>query len=327
VLVLRSKGTSLTGTDHYIIRLDGEGSEVYKTRLQELEDRPALHASWVVADLDRDNDLDVFVCDRGRAGIGASGPGKNVWLAEASNGSVVGRWVIRHATLASRPMLVVSQGWKYVAVGMEQGLGTADNNDLLMFDAIDGSFQYMDVYDNDEIVAWQYLTYVPDSVSGTMVMASSDWHMHAFHLLDTGQNWTRKFSGSGLANIPVACDIDDDGRVELLCPGGGITFIDVLSGEVEGSYELERGTPIQIALTVGDIDGDDISETVFGFHESQTTHVYGLTVLGHVDAPEPEPPVSSFWGWALILIIVGANLVLFYNLYFSYWKKGRGDRL
>ncbi len=327
VLVLRSRGTSLTGTEHFIIRVDGEGSEVYKTRLQEKEDRPALHASWVVADLDRDNDLDAFVCDRGRAGIGASGPGKNVWLAEVSNGTLVGRWVIRHQTLASRPMLVVSQGWKYVAVGMEQGLGTADVNDLVMFDAIDQSFQYLDVYDNDEIVAWQYLTYVPDAISGTIIMASSDWNMHAFHLLNANETWTRKFSGAGLANIPVACDIDDDGRVELLCPGGGITFIDVASGEVEGRYEPERGTPIQIALTVGDVDDDDVSETVFGYHESQTTRVYQLLVLGHVEVPEPEPPASTFWGWVLIIFIIGANIVLLSNLYFTHWKRRRGEDL
>jgi hypothetical protein len=327
VLVLRAKGTALTGTEHYIIRVDGEGSEVYKTRLQEREDRPALHASWVVADLDRDNDLDAFVCDRGRAGIGASGPGKNVWLAEVSNGTVTGSWTIRHATLASRPMLVVSQGWKYVAVGMEQGLGTADRNDLVLFDAADRSFQYMDVYDNNEVVAWQYLTYVPDAISGTIIMTTSNWNVHAFHLINTSASWTREFSGAGISTIPVACDIDDDGRVELLCPGGGITFIDVGSGEVEGSYGLERGTPIRITMTVGDIDGDDVSETVLGYYESQTTHVYGLLVLGHVKAPEPEPPASSFWGWVFIFIIVGANVVLFSNLYFTHWKRKRGEDL
>lgn len=324
VLVLRTKGTALAGTEHYVIRLDGDGSEIYKTQLQELEDRPALHAAWVVADLDRDNDLDVFVSDRGRAGIGASGPGKNVWLVEANNGSVAGAWVIRHATLASRPLLVGSQGWKYVAVGMEQGLGTADNNDLVMFDGLDRSFQYMDVYPNDQIMAWQYLTFVPDAVSGTIVMATGDWRVHAFHLLNANQTWTHEFSGAGLANIPIACDIDDDGREELLCPGGGITYIDVISGEVEGRYEMERGTPIQIVMTVGDVDGDEVSETVFGYHESQTTDVYTLLVLGHLDVPGPEPPVSALWGWVLILVVIGANLALFYNLYFTY-RKGRGE--
>ena len=329
VLVLRSRGDFLTGTEHYVIRLDGQGSEVYKTHLQELEDRPALRASWVVADLDRDNDLDAFVSDRGRAGIGASGPGKNVWTVEVSNGSMSGRWVIRHATLASRPMMVVSEGRKLVAVGMEQGLGTADNNDLVLFDATDRSFAYMDVYPNDEVVSWQYLNFVPDAISGTLVMTSSNWNVHAFHLVNTDVSWTRSFSGAGIGTIPVACDIDDDGHEELLCPGGGLTFIDVATGEVEGRYEVDRGVPIGIALTVGDIDGDDVTETVFGYHESQTTHVYELLVLGHVEEPEPEPKVSSLWGWALILIVVGLNVLLFSNLYYKHWrdKVQKGERI
>jgi hypothetical protein len=325
VLVLRSKGTSLTGTEHYIIRLDGDGRELYKKRLQEKEDRPALRVGWVVADLDRDNDLDVFVSDRGKAGIGASGPGKNIWLAEASNGTVMASWVIRYATLASRPMLVVSQGWKYVAVGMDQGLGTADVSDLLLFEGGEREFQYLDVYDNSDIVSWQYLTYVPDATSGMIVMASSNWNMHAFHLVNTNESWTQKFSGAGLSTIPVACDIDDDGQTELLCPGGGITFIDVRSGQVEGRYELERGSAINIALTVGDIDGDDVSETVFGYYESDQTLKYQLGVLGKVDTPEPDPPASSFWGWVIILFIIGANLVLIWDLYrtkLSKYRKG-----
>jgi hypothetical protein len=314
VLVLRSKGTHLTGTEHYIIRLDGEGKELYKTRLQEKEDRPALRAGWVVADLDRDNDLDVFVSDRGKAGIGASGPGKNIWLAEASNGTVMGSWVIRHATLASRPMLVVSEGWRHVAVGMDQGLGTADVNDLVLFDATDHSFQYLDVYDNEDIISWQYLTFIPDSTSGTIVMSSSNWNVHAFHLVNTNATWTRKFTGAGLSTIPVACDIDDDGEDELMCPGGGLTFVDVQSGQVEGQYALERGAAISIVLTVGDIDDDDVTETVFGYYESDQTKKYNLLVLGQVDRPEPEPPASSLWGWVLILVIVVVNVLLVADL-------------
>jgi hypothetical protein len=321
VLFLRTKGEAITGTEHFVIRVDGEGSEVYKTRLQEKEDRPALHASWVVADLDRDNDLDAFVCDRGRAGIGASGPGKNIWLVEVGNGTLADRWVIRHATLASRPALVVSRGWKYVAVGMEQGLGTADRNDLVMFDGTDRSFQYLDVHQNDEVVAWQYLTYVPDATSGTLVLASSNWKVHAHHLVDRNVSWTRDFSGSGLANIPVACDIDDDGRNELLFPGGGITFVDALTGEEEGRYQPERGTPILIAMTVGDVDDDDVSEVVFGYHESQTTGVYELTVLGDLDIPEPEPPPSRMWGYLFVVLLVAANVALFADLYFRHWKR------
>ncbi len=325
VLVLRTKGSSLTGTDHIIIRIDGEGNELYKVRLQEKEDRPALRASWVVADLDRDNDLDIFVSDRGHAGIGASGPGKNVWLAEASNGTVVDSWVIRHATLASRPMLVVSDGWKYVAIGMDQGLGTADVNDLVLFDGVDRTFLYMDVYDNADIVSWQYLTYIPDATSGTIVLSSSNWNVHAFHLVDTNVSWTRKFSGAGLSTIPVACDIDDDGQQELLCPGGGITFVDVQSGDVEGSYQPERGTPISIVMTVGDIDDDDVSETVFGYYESDQTHIYSLLILGHVATVEPEPPLDPIWGWIVVIFIVGANLILIADLYYTRKRKADED--
>jgi hypothetical protein len=321
VLVLRAKGTHLMGTEHYIIRFSGEGKELYKTRLQEKEDRPALRTAWVVADLDRDNDLDIFVSDRGKAGIGASGPGKNIWLAEASNGTVMGSWVIRHATLASRPMLVVSEGWKFVAIGMDQGLGTADVNDILLFDATDHSFQYLDVYDNNDIVSWQYLTYIPDATSGTIVMASSNWNVHAFHMVNTEATWTRKFSGAGLSTIPVACDIDGDGQDELLCPGGGITFVDVQSGQVEGQFGLERGSAISIVLTVGDIDSDDVSETVFGYYESDQTKKYNLMVLGKVDRPEPEPPASSLWGWVLILGVVGANVLLVADLFYNRMRR------
>jgi len=325
VLVLRSKGTTLMGTEHYIIRVDGEGTEVFKTLLQEKEDRPGLRTSWVVADLDRDNDLDIFVSDRGKAGIGASGPGKNIWLVEASNGTVMERWVIRHATLASRPMLVVSEGWTYVAVGMDQGLGTADTNDLVLYNGADRSFLYLDVYDNDDIVSWQYLTYVPDATSGTIVMVSSNWNMHAFHLVNQNASWSRQFSGAGISTNPVACDIDDDGQIEILAPGGGITFIDVLSGQVEGRFDLERGSPISIALTVGDIDGDDISEIVFGYYETDTKKVYDLMALGKIDYPEPEPPTSTMWGWVLIIVVVVANILLIYDLFYSR-KKRMKDR-
>ena len=323
VLVLRSKGTHLMGTEHYVIRLDGDGTELFKTRLQEKEDRPALRTSWVVADLDRDNDLDVFVSDRGKAGIGASGPGKNIWLVEASNGTVSDRWVIRHATLASRPMLVVSEGWKYVVVGMDQGLGTADTNDLIQFNGVDRTFQYLDVYDNADIVSWQYLTYVPDATSGTIVMVSSNWNMHAFHLVNQEASWSHQFSGAGISTNPVACDIDDDGQMEVLAPGGGITFIDVQSGEVDGRFGLERGSPINIALTVGDIDDDKVSEVVFGFYETDTKKVYDLMVLGKIDYPEPEPVASTMWGWVLIIIVVAANILLILDLFYSRRKRHR----
>jgi hypothetical protein len=317
VLVLRSKGTPLLGTEHYVIRLDGEGKELYKTKLQEKEDRPALRAGWVVTDLDRDNDLDIFVSDRGKAGFGASGPGKNIWLVEASNGSISDRWVIRHATLASRPMLVISEGWKYVAVGMDQGLGTADSNDLVLFDPMERSFQYLDVYANGDIVSWQYLTYVPDATSGTVVMTSSNWNMHAFHMVNRNATWSKSFEGAGISTNPVACDVDNDGRIEVLAPGGGITFIDVESGQVEGRYQLERGAPINIALTVGDVDDDDVSEVVFGYHDADARRVYDLMVLGQVELPEPEEPVSSFWGWLLIVFVVVANVLLVFDLFYS----------
>jgi hypothetical protein len=324
VLVLRTKGSSLTGTDHIIIRIDGEGEELYKVRLQEKEGRPALRASWVVADLDRDNDLDIFVSDRGHPGIGATGLGKNIWLAEASNGTVVDSWVIRHATLASRPMLVVSDGRKYVAIGMDQGLGTADVNDLVLFDGVDRTFLYMDVYDNADIVSWQYLTYIPDATSGTIVMSSSNWNMHAFHLMNTSASWTRKFSGAGLGTIPVACDIDDDGQTELLCPGGGITFVDVLSGQVEGRYQPQRGTPISIVMTVGDIDDDDVSETVFGYYESDQTHIYSLLILGDVASVEIEPPIDPIWSWVVLICVVGTILILTVDLFYT--RKRRAEQ-
>jgi len=208
---------------------------------------------------------------------------------------------------------------------MDQGLGIADRTDLLLFDAVDLSFQYLDVYDNDEIVSWQYLTYIPDATSGTIVLASSNWNMHAFHLVNTNVSWTHQFSGAGLSTIPVACDIDDDGQMELLCPGGGITYIDVLTGQVEGRYDLEMGTAISIVLTVGDVDDDDITETVFGYYESDKTHVYQLLVLGHLDSPEPEPPASAFWGWVLVLLVVGANILLLIDLWFTRKKRHEMD--
>jgi outer membrane protein assembly factor BamB len=324
VLVLRAKGTSLAGTEFFLMRFDGEGHELYKTILTGLEGPHALRPSWVVQDLDRDSDLDVFVSDRGNAAIGASGPGRNIWLVEASNGTISGTWTIRHATLASRPLLVVSDGYKFVAIGMNAGMGTADANDLLLFEGSERSFQYMDIYDNSEIVSWQYLNYIPDGASGTMVLSSSNWNMHAFHLGNKNVSWTKQFTGAGLSTNPVACDIDDDGEVELICPGGGLTFINVITGEVEGRIDVEKGTAISIVLTVGDIDDDDVSETVFGHYDSESRRVYDLSVYGQVAYEEPEH-ASSFWGWVLVLAIVGANIVLIIDLWRKWEHRGEDE--
>jgi hypothetical protein len=198
-------------------------------------------------------------------------------------------------------------------------------NDLVLFDAVDRTFLYMDVYDNDDIVSWQYLTYIPDAISGTIVMASSNWNMHAFHMMNTSSSWTQKFSGAGLSTIPVACDIDDDGQMELLCPGGGITFIDVQTGDVEGRYQPERGTPISIVMTVGDIDDDGVTETVLGYYESDQTHIYNLLILGHVVTVEPEPPVDAIWGWVVVIGVVSANIILLVDLYYTRKRKIESD--
>ena len=118
---------------------------------------------------------------------------------------------------------------------------------------------------------------------------------------------------------------DDDGRVELLCPGGGITFVDVQSGQVEGRYQPERGSPISIVMTVGDIDDDDVTETVFGYYESDQTHIYSLLILGHVETVEPEPSLDPIWGWVVVIFVIGANVILITDFYLSRRDKYRSD--
>ena len=324
VLFLRMKGTVLAGTEHYVTRLDGEGAELYKTQLPEVEGRPALRSSWVVEDMDRDGDLEVFVSDRGKAGIGASGLGKNIWLVEASNGTVTDTWTIRHATLASRPMLVVSEGAKSVAVGMDQGLGSADNNDMLLWDGEDHSLRYLDVYDNSDVVSWQHIDFIPDATSGMVVLTSSNWNMHAFHLVNQDVSWSHQYTLGGLSANPATCDIDGDGDVEVLCPAGGLSFIDAMTGAVEGRVEPEKGTAINIALTLADVDDDDVTETVLGHYDTSGVGKYRLEVLGHIKVPEPEPTANPMWGWALIIFILVANVVLFADLW-RHWKRPREE--
>jgi outer membrane protein assembly factor BamB len=316
IIVLRAKGDYYQGPSFFLLRFDGEGKEIFKTALISLGEQVGIRASMLGADLDGDGEVEIFVNDRQASGIGFGGVGRNFWILNSGTGTIVRTRSIAFVRFESGPMLAKLDGRLYVAIGLFQG-ASPYINDLLLYDAKEDTQRYMDAYDNTDTLAWSHLTFIPSLTSGTIVLASSGWDLHAFRLDDPDDSWSAPAGTTAvLSTNPVACDIDDDGLEEVLVPGGGVTILDSTTGQEEARIEPGVGQRARnIRLTVGDLDDDERSEVVLGYYDDEKTDRYEIFIVGDVDVETDVIELDPIWAWAIVIFVVGANILLVADLY------------
>ena len=328
VIVLWSDSSYYLGAKHHVARYDGKGERLWATALSSLLGGNGPFASGLV--LDADGSQVLFVNDHGETDIGFGGSSRNIWLLDTVSGRVEKSMSVGQTKLRSSPIPVLVNGSTRVAIGLRHGLSASDP-DLLLYDIETGRHDLMDVSNSTWYIDWTFLAFAPDGQGGTVVM-SKGWYIHSFVLSNPGINGTHPSSSSGHDSPHILCDIDDDGTIEILAPGGGVWIIDSQSMQNEalitvqspGGGAAARAT--QIRLTVADIDDDKRSEVIFGYYDDGDAKTFSIFYLGTFDTPEDEhtnPGISV--GWGIIAFVVGANILLLALLYRDWRRKGEEE--
>ncbi len=327
VVILWSDSTYYLGAKHHCARYDGKGEMLWRSDLSPLLSGNGPYASCQVIDLDGDGSKEVFINDHGSTNIGFGGDSRNIWILNATSGKTTRSLSVGQTNLASAPMPLVVDGSTYVVIGLVQA-SEGNSMDLLVYDGNARRHHLMDVSNSTSYGEWSFLAFAPDEAGGTMVI-SKGWHVHSFSWKDPSVNGTHPGSVSG-GNYPhILCDIDDDGTMEILLPGGGVYIIDSESMQREAQITQHRqggGVPsraTKIRLTVADIDDDQRSEVVFGYYDDGDAETYFIYYLGTIDFQEDDPtPTGITIGWGIIAFVVGANLLLIALLVKDWRRRG-----
>lgn len=310
VVVLRTSGDDIDGPSHMLLRFDDEGKELYQTPLLPPGGSAGSRASCVAADLDGDGTMEVFINDRYAATVGAEGNGRNIWIVNADDGPLKTSMAVAQVVFESEPMLVMSGERLSVAIGLSQGWDGINDHDVAFYESWEGTFRYVNFFNDSRGVAWTHLGFMPEA-EGQMMLATSTGGMHVFHFDAPGISWSKtSVSGRSLHTNPVSCDIDDDGKVELLVPDEGITILDMDVGNEEARVEPSQGRAINIRLTAGDLDGDGRSEVVWGYLDDEERNAYQLYILGNLAPQEAVPDIDPMWGWVLVVFVLVANVAM-----------------
>ena len=159
----------------------------------------------------------------------------------------------------------------------------------------------------------------------------SGWTIHTFSWDEPSVNGTQDGS-SGPDYDPIVCDIDGDGVIDILAPGGGIWIIDSESMQQKAQITQQRFPGIasratSIRLTVADVDDDQRSEMIFGYYDDTGTETSYIFLLGGLDdqTEDDTPTEGRAIGWGIILFVIGANVVLIAVLIRDWRRKGEGD--
>jgi hypothetical protein len=327
IVLLWSDGSYTHGTNHHVARLSAKGDLLWSSDLMPLVSATGLFVSSLVLDLDGDGTLEVFVNDYRWDAIGSGGIGRNIWILNATSGTLKRSMAVGLTNFASPPMPLIAGGETRVVIGLDQGF--ANNSlDLLIFNGSAGSHRLLDVHNGTDRASWKSLAFFPGPSGGTMVMRSG-WRIHTFSWDEPAVNATHPGSHSGPDDAPVVCDIDGDGVMEILAPGGGIWIIDSESMQMEAQITQERFDAVpsratNIRLTVADVDDDQRSEVIFGYYDNGDAETAYIFLLGGLDdqTEDDTPTEGRVIGWSIILFVVGANIVLI-ALLIRDWRRNR----
>ncbi|NOQ53176.1 MAG: hypothetical protein GQ558_01070, partial [Thermoplasmata archaeon] len=154
--------------------------------------------------------------------------------------------------------------------------------------------------------------------------------IHTFSWDEPAVNATQPGSHRGSGYDLIVCDIDGDGVVEILAPGGGVYIIDSESMQTEAQItQYQPGGGIasrasNVRLTVADVDDDQRSEVIFGYYDDTGTETSYIFLLGGLDdqTEDANPTEGSVIGWGIILFVIGANIILI-ALLIRDWRRKR----
>ncbi len=327
IVLLWSDGTYYLGPEHHVARFTGKGGMLWSTDLSPLVYSTGPYSSSLVLDLNGDGNLEVFVNDFGWSAYGFGGTGRNIWVLNATSGALTKGMAVGQTSFASSPMPLIVDGRTCVVIGLEQGL--PDNSrDLLIYNGSARSHRLVDVYDATNFASWESLAFFPGPSGGTMVMRSG-WNIHAFSWDEPSVNGTHLSTARSWGADPIICDIDGDGVVEILVPGGGVYILDSESMQPKAQITEERFKGVasraqNIRLTVADVDDDQRSEVIFGYYDDTGAETSYIFLLGGLDdqTEDGTPTEGRVIGWTIILFVVGANIVLIAVLIRD-WRRKR----
>ena len=327
IVLLWSDGSYYYGAHHHVARFTGKGEMLWSTDLSPLVYNNGPYASSLVLDLDGDGTLDVFVNDIGWTGIGFGGRSRNIWILNANSGALTKSMAVGQTSFTSSPMPLIVDGETCVVIGLEQSPDYSP--DLLVYNGKTRGHRLVDVYDETDFESWESLAFFPGPSGGTMVMRSG-WTIHAFSWDEPSVNGTHPSTARSWGADPIICDIDGDGVVDILVPGGGVYIIDSESMQRKAQitqYQPRGGIGSRasdIRLTVADVDDDQRSEVIFGYYDDTGTETAYIFLLGGLDdqTQDGTPTEGRVIGWTIILFVVGANIVLIAVLIRD-WRRKR----
>jgi len=334
IVLLWSDDSYHLGQDHHVARFSGGGDILWSSDLSPLVHAAGRWVSSLVLDLDGDGTLEVFVNDHGWDALGSGGTGRNIWILDATSGTLKRSLSVGQTFFKSPPMPVIVDGEISVVIGLSH---FTDGNapDLLIYNGSAQSHRLVDVHNETDHTSWNSLAFFPGPSGGTMVMRSG-WMIHTFSWDEPAVNATQPGSYWGHNYGPIVCDIDGDGVIEILKPVGGayiIDGVDIIDSESmqtraritqyqPGGSVGSRATSIR--LTVADVDDDQRSEVIFGYYDDTGTETAYIFLLGGLDdqTEDPTPTEGRVIGWSIILFVVGANIILIAILIRDWRHKG-----
>jgi len=330
IVLLWSDGSYYLGADHHVARFSSSGEILWSSDLKPLVSATGPYVSILVMDLDGDDSLEIFINDFGWSGIGFGGTGRNIWILNATSGALKKSMSVGLISFASPPIPLNINGDISVVVGLSASSAN-DSQDLFIYNGSTRSHRLVDVYNATDFESWQYLAFFPGPSIGTMVMRSG-WTIHAFSWDDPSVNMTHPSTARSWGAEPIICDIDGDGVVDILVPGGGVLIIDSESMQGRAQIQEERFMGIasrasNIRLTVADVDDDQRSEVIFGYYDDTGTETAYIFLMGGLDdqTEDDTPTEGQAIGWSIILFVIGANVVLIAVLIRDWRRKGEGD--
>jgi hypothetical protein len=330
IVILWSDSTHYLGPQHHLARYTGNGEMLWRSDLSPLLYNNGPYASCLVLDLDGDGTLEVFVNDFGYWDYGWGGYGRNIWILNVTSGRATKTMSVGQVHLMSAPIPVVVDGSTSVAIGLRQN-GSGNSPDLLIYDGNARRHRLMDISNSTKYNEWSFLAFAPDETGGTVVI-SNGWHIHSFSWKDPSVNGTHPSSASGHDSPHILCDIDNDGVMDILAPGGGVHIIDSESMQKKAQITIHRpggGVPsraTKIRFTVADLDDDRRSEVVFGYYDDGDAETFFIFYLGAFDTQVDDPtPTGVTVGWGIIAFVVGANILLVALLLRDYRRRGKEE--
>ncbi len=313
--------------------LDYKGVEIFNVSLDIFNDPLGYFGEPIVEDIDGDGDLEVFLVDRLR-GWRWPAYGRHIWIIDLDSGVLVYSKKCDELIFQSDPVLIAWEETYHIAVGLD---GDArKSSDLMLFDPTNMSYELYNfsIPDVNTSRDMYDLCLVPFEDGPFLIASVHHTYLYAWSFLDKETVWHRPLNHSLAARYShaVTCDIDGDGEYEVLVPSGPLHIIDARTGTIESSIPFSKQSCSEHRMTLGDFDGDGVTEIVTGNKNWVYSQTYDIDL-------HDNRPIEIIIEWAsdddnvvlyaglqhhLAIVIINVSLGSTTMIDISMWNEASG---